>query len=176
LIVDHSIKMLKPGVYTILDPGHTEIKNIEDLSTRVEDTGKPLFFTLKGEYTMYIFQTRFGSGTFDTNVDGVSVGKTDSDRGTLLVVPVSFILKECDAYTKWFIASCRGKFCTFFKIDEDEEISSSNGVLSVGTFLTLDTSQGYERNLEIDLDEGQRISRTLTCFDIMQLKFMSLKK
>jgi hypothetical protein len=67
--------MLKPAVYAILDPGHTEIKNIEDLSTRVEGTGNPLFFTLKGEYTMYIFQTRFGSGTFDTWRDGVSVGK-----------------------------------------------------------------------------------------------------
>lgn len=164
---------LAPGGYAILEPAHINNDQINTLSDKVEETGKNLFFTLKG-FTMYLFRTRYGAGPFRTFIDNIDVGTTDSDYGTLIVVPLAFILTECDEYTKWFAASCKGQFCTFFKTEEEEEIECVNGVLTVGDFLTLDTSQGYERDLEKDLGEGQRIGRHLSCYLTMNLMFKSL--
>lgn len=154
--------MFPAGTYVLMDPAHADL----DLTPDTELDNSEII-KING-YEVFHFKTTYGAGGFPLMLNGVDLGKVDSDYGTLVLMPLELFNLLDEGYLWYIINNWRRTVINLATTTRDFTPTMINGVLHAGE-ITLDTNQ----HPGIDVPPGNRIERAVTYYVMLHLHYIN---
>jgi hypothetical protein len=157
------VEVLKHGSYVIIDPAQLGLV-IQDCPP---DQGK--FMTINNE-KIFVFNTRYGAGTFPVKVCGKDHGSVDSDYGMIAVMP-KHVARDLDpAYFDFLMVNFYKFVINEIEFDMYVIPTCQNGVLRFGNAVEINTLVAPN----IGIAQDQRVERNMSMYLIAHMMFKGI--